>query len=603
MNRPTRRHHRLISRALARFSARAGLVTLNLLVVVALVAGLPFATLSLAVDYSITVTSSIDKTSLTVPPGSRVIWNNLDGNRHRFRSTGGPENFDTGNIDPGGSGSVLLDLEGTYTYVDDRNGDNPAYHGTIVVSAAGTTGPTVVGGGTGAPIEVKMAGRRFAPVSVTIAAGTTVSFVNDDDRDHTATAGDRSFDSGILAPGARYPRTFATAGTFPYICALHPDMTGTVTVTGADGTAPPPATNTDPPPPTVGASDITVFDFGFSPAAKQVSAGATVRFVNTGVALHTVTDESGRFDSGLIAAGGTWTRQFSAPGTYPIICTLHPQMRATLTVVDAAGTAPPAPPPPAAAKVATPPGSIEVRDFSFSPATISVQVGSSLRFVNTGRAPHTVTAADRAFDSGLLQTGQSFSHRFTQPGVMTIVCTLHPQMTARVTVLDASGQAPGSSPATTSPTQPTSLANASIRIIDLDYNPQRVNVPIGTTVVWTNDGVAPHTVTARNATFDSGVLETGGVYSRKFDRVGEFEYFCTLHPNMVGFVTVEGAGPGTAATATDDIKGAATPLPITPDSTEGSVTLGWITVGLVSALVFGGGATILALLRRELLRY
>lgn len=459
-----------------------------------------------------------------------------------------------------------------------------------------------------------MAGRRFSPASVTIAAGGSVAFINDDGRDHTATGSGGTFDTGLLAPGQRSTKTFNTAGTFPYICLLHPDMTGTVTVTGSGGTAPPPAptTTTTTTPPVVGSSDVRVFDFGYSPASKTVSVGTTVRFVNTGVAFHTVTDRAGRFDSGLIAGGSAFSRRFDVAGTYEIFCTLHPEMTARLAVTDSTGVAP-APPPPTTTTTlpagSAPRGNVQMRDFSFAPASISVRAGSSLTFVNTGAAPHTVTAADRSFDSGLVQPGGVYTRRFSQPGVIQYVCTLHSAMIGTITVLDAAGNAPATS--TTTSTEAGSGGGSSpstsvaVEIIDLDYEPRTVTVQAGTEVLWTNTGIAPHTVTARDGSFTSELLQTGGQYRRVFDRAGSYEYFCTLHPDMVGTVIVEGvvANAPTGGESVDlAAPDAGAELEEAAASAEpASPGIGWIVVGLVAAIVFGGGVFVMAMLRRSLL--
>jgi plastocyanin len=70
----------------------------------------------------------------------------------------------------------------------------------------------------------------FTPGDLKIAAGTTVTFTNQDGFAHTATAKDASFDSGSLDPDATFEHTFETAGTFAYLCAIHNSMTGTITV-------------------------------------------------------------------------------------------------------------------------------------------------------------------------------------------------------------------------------------------------------------------------------------------------------------------------------------------------------------------------------------
>jgi len=70
----------------------------------------------------------------------------------------------------------------------------------------------------------------YAPNPVTIAAGGTVMWTNNDTTSHTATAADGTWNSGTLAPGATFSRTFPTAGSFPYACTIHPGMVATVTV-------------------------------------------------------------------------------------------------------------------------------------------------------------------------------------------------------------------------------------------------------------------------------------------------------------------------------------------------------------------------------------
>ena len=79
--------------------------------------------------------------------------------------------------------------------------------------------------------NVKIAGFAFAPASLTVKAGTTVTWVNDDAPAHTVTADDGSFGSPNLAHGATFSQRFGTAGSYAYHCAIHPSMVGTVVVT------------------------------------------------------------------------------------------------------------------------------------------------------------------------------------------------------------------------------------------------------------------------------------------------------------------------------------------------------------------------------------
>lgn len=70
----------------------------------------------------------------------------------------------------------------------------------------------------------------FSPTTLTIAAGQTVTFVNNDDDAHTVTAASGSFDSKGLDTHAVWRHTFARPGTFSYFCQLHPFMKGTIVV-------------------------------------------------------------------------------------------------------------------------------------------------------------------------------------------------------------------------------------------------------------------------------------------------------------------------------------------------------------------------------------
>ncbi len=63
---------------------------------------------------------------------------------------------------------------------------------------------------------------RFAPAAVTVPAGATVTWTNDDTIAHTVTASDRSWTSGNLQPGATYQHTFSTAGAYTYVRLYHP---------------------------------------------------------------------------------------------------------------------------------------------------------------------------------------------------------------------------------------------------------------------------------------------------------------------------------------------------------------------------------------------
>jgi plastocyanin len=78
--------------------------------------------------------------------------------------------------------------------------------------------------------EVEIYDFEFEPADLSVAVGTTVTWVNEGPSDHTVTADDGSFDSGTITAGSSFANTFDTAGTFTYHCTIHPEMTGTITV-------------------------------------------------------------------------------------------------------------------------------------------------------------------------------------------------------------------------------------------------------------------------------------------------------------------------------------------------------------------------------------
>ena len=69
---------------------------------------------------------------------------------------------------------------------------------------------------------------KFVPADIEVAVGDTVTFTNLDNAPHTATATDGSFDTGRLNKGESASVTVGAAGTFPYICEIHPSMEGSI---------------------------------------------------------------------------------------------------------------------------------------------------------------------------------------------------------------------------------------------------------------------------------------------------------------------------------------------------------------------------------------
>jgi plastocyanin len=89
------------------------------------------------------------------------------------------------------------------------------------------------GGGNGGPgaNEVWIQGMAFVPSTITVSAGTTITWTNKDGMTHTVTSDAALFDSGNIGSGGTYSHNFATAGTYKYHCSIHPTtMLGKVIV-------------------------------------------------------------------------------------------------------------------------------------------------------------------------------------------------------------------------------------------------------------------------------------------------------------------------------------------------------------------------------------
>ena len=137
---------------------------------------------------------------------------------------------------------------------------------------------------------------------------------------------------------------------------------------------------------------------------------------------------------------------------------------------------------------------------------------------------------------------------------------------------------------------PTVLAaSRGVAIRDFAYSPRTVEIRAGDTVTWTNRDSVEHTATARNGSFDTGLLADGESASIRFRVPGTYRYICTPHPDMTGTVVVRSAGTGIVPpnTATATTGAASVTLP-------GDSRLGFL-------VTFGGAAFVLAqhLLRRR----
>jgi plastocyanin len=96
--------------------------------------------------------------------------------------------------------------------------------------AGAAQGDAAAAGATGKVAKAGMRNLAFVPGRIEIEAGTTVEWTNNDPLQHSVTADDGSFASGLIGTGSTWRHTFATPGTYTYHCTPHPFMKGTVVV-------------------------------------------------------------------------------------------------------------------------------------------------------------------------------------------------------------------------------------------------------------------------------------------------------------------------------------------------------------------------------------
>jgi plastocyanin len=495
--------------------------------------------------------SRFEPETIRIDPGTTVRWTNNGRNEHRVRDSG-HDLFDSDDLEPGDTFDYTFNNPGYYPY-EDADDD--------------FMGMVIVGGSSNSNVAEAFMVRhdRFYQETITVTTGTTVKWTNLDGELHStsSSAGVPPNDAWIspdLNEGGSYTKTFLNPGTYNYFCTFHADeMFGKVVVTG------PPISPTPGGPtstPASGTSDVTVQNNQYAPKDHVVSLGSTVRWTNKDSVPHTITsDTAGQFSSPNLGQNGTYEHTFTTAGRYAYHCAIHPGMTGSITVQNGDGSVPTAGPSNTPTMTRTPqptntPGGapmtdVSVVDFSYSPATINVQQGATVRWTNNGAAPHTVSSVPAGqFESGNMNSGQTFQFTFNTPGTYNYKCAYHSNMTGTVNVL-----APGSTPmpqpsntprATSTPMSQPSPGTANVAIRNYAYDPKTITVNLGDKVIWTGFDTDPHSVTSMGehaGLFDSGEFGLNGTYERVFDTPGTYKYYCTVHGEfMSGTVIVQGSG-------------------------------------------------------------
>ncbi len=231
-----------------------------------------------------------------------------------------------------------------------------------------TTSPTAssvtISAGAGSGPNCAQSNNCFNPSTMTVTAGTTVTWHNGDKVSHTVTSGNPSdnqtgtiFDSSLISPGKSFNFTFKDPGTYNYFCQVHPWMTGKVIVTSAVANSSPtnsgsmsgmqssptnsgsmsgiPLSNVSPNVViTSGAATLTSCaetSTCFNPSMLYITPGTTVTWKNNDIVSHDVIygspgsdSTTALFNSNTLSPGQTFTYQFAHSGIYPYYDKTYP---------------------------------------------------------------------------------------------------------------------------------------------------------------------------------------------------------------------------------------------------------------------------------------
>src|SRR5687768_10188528 len=146
----------------------------------------------------------------------------------------------------------------------------------------------------------------------------------------------------------------------------------------------------------------------------------------------------------------------------------------------------------------------------------------------------TMTGTGNATNATMTGTGNATNATMTGTGNATNATMTGTGNATNATATGASGGNTSTS---------VSIVPGSSTLTTDAFSPNPIQVSVGTTVTWTNDDAQPHTVNSgENATpsglFDSPIMAPQATFEYTFTEAGEFPYFCILHPNMVGTVSV-----------------------------------------------------------------
>ncbi|MCV0373114.1 MAG: copper-binding protein [Nitrosarchaeum sp.] len=185
-------------------------------------------------------------------------------------------------------------------------------------------------------------------------------------------------------------------------------------------------------------------------------------------------------------------------------------------------------------------GSAEQGMPDYEPDVANVPQGHVVEWTNVDTVAHTVTSSvdfGETFDSSLIAAGETYKLDTNQlsVGEYEYLCVVHPWMVSTLIVEEPKADVIVSIP-----------DGAGIQQIgQIYYDPEVIQVPAGTKVIWENNDTTIHTVTSGtpnqgpDGLFDSGMIAAEDSFEYTFSSPGKVDYYCIVHPWMVGSVDVE----------------------------------------------------------------
>ncbi len=477
--------------------------------------------------------SAFTPASVSVSTGARVTWTNTGAAPHAVETTAAPAGaaIKGATMRTAGIFAHVFTTAGTYEYLCPFHKDMT---GSVVVTdlPPGTPTPALppdpappveppvtipepplppTPPGVPEPLHVGLTNSAFTPVDFTVETGQRVTWTNLETTPHavesvTVPTGAATFSGPDLALGAAYSLTFATAGSYTYLCPYHSGMTGQFTVTPSSGggvTPTPPAPDPVPPTPT-------------------------------------------------------------DPAPTPEDPTPPPPTDPAPTDPEPPTPAPPvAGPPPFAVRLMN--DTFTPRDFTIArnQAITWTNDEGSRHAVNSLTVPFGASP----FASGAMNQGNTFSHEFTVAGRYTYECPYHSGMIGGFTVAPTPEEPTPPAPVDPAPVDPLPPAPVSpapvsptpvpetpvppvvgppplaVRLMDDTFTPRDFTLARNQVVTWTNDESRRHAVNSLTvpfgaSPFSSAAMNERSTFSLSFTVTGRYTYECPYHSGMTGAFTV-----------------------------------------------------------------